>query len=454
MQLHMFPGLAAALRSGTILATLDELGVLSRCRPTRAERDGGLYEPVLLSHRVGPQADAVNRAGPDPHLRVRAVFGRGNDGRVSSGPMAQAQIKSGVCHAMFAYDIGLGIDLEEAGRRTADTTEPERIRHSRRAPEWLEFKPAPLRVIQSGEPISIAGFTTARRVESVLYDFGAVSVAYSIPLSGPLTGLLALSDAMYENRALLEDSRRRVEQIVQRIGSSVDKPYIAPLVEDYAIFQLPELVGEDGMPLDAARVMAEHRRTLARVLRAEPGELSEQEVSDAISSRIAYGPGEEAIIDWNAAVVLVREADDVRSVLEYANVELLELRRLDDQLDLVLDRSYKALRPGRWPRSFRLTAGRELRRIAELQMDSALLFEGVNNALKLVGDQYLARVYRLAAERMHLPDWDTSILRKLQTAESIYEKLSDQETTRRMEALEWVIILLFAFEIAMTFVRH
>src|SRR5207248_1207913 len=137
-------------------------------------------------------------------------------------------------------------------------------------------------------------------------------------------------------------------------------------------------------------------------------------------SRIAYGPGEEAIIDWNAAVVLVKEAEDVKTVLEYANVELLELRRLDDQLDSVLDRSYKALRPGRWPRSFRLRAGHQLRRIAELQMDSALLFEGVNNALKLVGDQYLARVYRLAAARMHLPDWDTGILRKLQTAESIY----------------------------------
>ncbi len=364
----------------------------------------------------------------------------------------EPQISAGVCYAMFAYDIGLAIDLEEAARRTHDATEQETIRHKRRAPEWLEFKPAPLRIIQSGEPLSIAGFSTGERVECVLYDFGAVSVAYAIPLSGPLSGLLALSDALYENRALLADSRRRVERILNRIENAVDKPQIAGLVEDYAVFQVQRLEGPGGVPVHAPGVVAEHCRTLARVLRAEPGELSNQEVDDAVSSRIAYAPGEEAIIDWNAAILLTPEAEDIKAVLEYANVELLELRRLDDQLDSVLDRSYRALRRRRW--SFGLRAGRELRRIAELQMDSALLFEGVNNALKLVGDQYLARVYRLAAARMHLPDWDASILRKLQTAESIYEKLSDQEKTRRMEALEWIIILLFAFELAMTVLRR
>jgi hypothetical protein len=168
---------------------------------------------------------------------------------------------------------------------------------------------------------------------------------------------------------------------------------------------------------------------------------------------LAYQPGERVIIDWNSALLFQREAEDVRAVLEYANVELLELRRLDDQLDTVLDRSYHALTRRAGPHRLGLTPGRELRLIAELQMESALLFEGVNNALKLIGDQYLARLYRVAAQRMHMPDWDTSILRKLQTAESIYQKLSDQQTTRRMEVLEWIIILLIAFEVVMSFIR-
>src|SRR5262249_49576896 len=93
----------------------------------------------------------------------------------------------------------------------------------------------------------------------------------------------------------------------------------------------------------------------------------------------------------------------------------------------------------------------DLQRVAQLQVDNALLFEGVNNALKLLGDQYLARVYRLASNRFHLPEWDASILRKLQTLESIYEKMSDAASSRRLEILEWIIIVLTALSVIVYF---
>ena len=93
-----------------------------------------------------------------------------------------------------------------------------------------------------------------------------------------------------------------------------------------------------------------------------------------------------------------------------------------------------------------------MRRIASLQMDAALLFESINNALKLMGDQYLARVYRLAAKRFHLEDWDQSIQRKVSTLEGIYRKMADDQSTRRMEVLEWIIIVLIAVSIVLPFV--
>jgi hypothetical protein len=91
----------------------------------------------------------------------------------------------------------------------------------------------------------------------------------------------------------------------------------------------------------------------------------------------------------------------------------------------------------------------DLRRLAELQVDNAIIFEGVNNTLKLLGDQYLARVYALINKRFHLDEWDTSILRKLQTLDSIYDKISDEAGSRRMEILELVIIVLIAFSIVL-----
>jgi hypothetical protein len=51
-------------------------------------------------------------------------------------------------------------------------------------------------------------------VDLVLYDFGAVSVIYNIPIQGPLAALLTLSEDLYDNEMLLSDSRVRVEQII------------------------------------------------------------------------------------------------------------------------------------------------------------------------------------------------------------------------------------------------
>jgi len=151
-------------------------------------------------------------------------------------------------------------------------------------------------------------------------------------------------------------------------------------------------------------------------------------------------------------LVCDREGDDVRAVLELANTQLLEMRFLDLRLDGAVDQAYEMLSRQRGTR-YALLGGRSpnVRRLAELQLDSAILFEQVTNALKLIGDQFLARVYGLVSRRFQLAAWDTSIGRKLQVIESIYSKMVDRASARRMEILEWIIILLFVVSIALPF---
>jgi hypothetical protein len=356
-------------------------------------------------------------------------------------------VERGACYVLHAYEVALAIDLDQAERRITASTERPQLRHKRRAPRYFEYRPAPLRVVQDAPSVEIAGFRTAGTVETVLWDFGAVSVAYTIPLSGSFARLAELADELYDNPVLLGDSRRRIEHLLADVGPAASRSRIADLVESYAIFQV-----EDFVPAcPAATLYTTHAQAVAQLLRAERQTLSEQEVRDATAVRISFGPDDIALIDWDAALLLDREAEDVRAVLEFANVELLEMRYLDQRLDDALDESYEALsRRARW--SWRPGGrGADLRRIGQLQVDSAVLFEGVNNALKLLGDQYLARVYRLVSERFHLAEWDASILRKLDTLESIYQKLSDQGSTRRMEILEWIIILLIAASIVIPF---
>jgi hypothetical protein len=367
-----------------------------------------------------------------------------------AGQVEEVRIERGVTRVLYAYEVGLLIDLDESERRITSVTERATVKHRRRVPKYFEYQPAPLHVIQACEPIVLGGYCTAAHVDAVLFDFGAISVSYSMPLSSRLADLVDLSAALYDDTALLADSRRRVADLLAVIGPAVVRPHIVDVPESYVIFQLEEVT--DTQPSE--EFLRAYGPILARILRAEHQSLSPHEISDAIACQIAFGETDLTLIDGDAAIVIDRDAEDTIAVLEFANVELLEMRFLDRQLDRALDQAYRALSQQGWRQLLRPRAGRnEFDRIARMQMDSALLFEGVNNAFKLVGDQFLVRLYRLASERFHLAEWDASILRKLQTLDGIYSKFSALSASRRLEVLEWIIIILIAFEIVLSLTR-
>jgi hypothetical protein len=357
-------------------------------------------------------------------------------------------ITSGTCYVLFAYDAARSIRLDAAERYIREATQRQTAKHKRRAPRYFEYQPPPLRVTQECQAMAIGNYRTHDSVELTLFDFGAVSLSYSIPIQGSWSTLLDLSDELYDNEILLRDSLLRVEQIMKAIGAAAHQVHVNDIVEDYVVYR----VDSPEQPVEPGAFCVTHAHEIAQILRAERRALSNQEVEDSLAARISYGKDDVTIVDWNAALLIDREGDDVHAVLEFANVELLEMRYLDQRLDRSLNEAYDVLSRRSW--SFhRLIGyyGADLRRVAELQVDNAALFEGVNNTVKLVGDQYLARVYRLINERFHLDEWDSSIIRKLQTLESIYEKISDQAGNRRMEFLEWIIIILIAVSILLEF---
>jgi hypothetical protein len=359
-------------------------------------------------------------------------------------------IRNGLCFALFAYDAARSIKLEDAERRVHEAAERQTIPHKRRAPSYFEYQPPPLRISEQSEPVNIGRFSARADVDLLIYDFGAVAVIYSFPIAGRFVDLLQLSEELYDNESLLSDSRLRVNELLKVIGDAAVQASLAPVVEDYVIFHIESFTE----PFDAKQFCSAHGLQIAQILRAERQALSTEEIEDALAAKISFGIEDLTIVDWNAALLIDREGEDVRAVLGFANVELLEMRYLDQKLDRALDDVYDTLlRPSlNLPRIFGYYSTAS-RRIAELQIDNAILFEGVNNTLKLLGDQYLARVYRLVNKRFHLDEWDASIIRKLQTLESIYEKISDQATDRRMEVLEWVIIILIAVSVALELIH-
>src|SRR5262245_37024632 len=248
-------------------------------------------------------------------------------------------IARGTCYSIFVYDIAFAIDLNEAERRISSATR-ETIKHKRRAPRYFEYTPAPLRIAQAtvAVPIDVT-FATDPQVELVLYDFGAVTVIYRIDIRGDSSCLLALSEALYENEQLLAQSRGRVEELLSVIRPALTKANISSFVEDYVIFQVQTFAE----PVAVEDLTTRYAAHVTQILRAEASEPSADEVSDATSHCISVGKDDVTILDWNAALVVDDEAEDVLTVIEFANVELLEMRFLDQRLDDALSLAYERL---------------------------------------------------------------------------------------------------------------
>jgi hypothetical protein len=362
----------------------------------------------------------------------------------------EVTIRTGVCHLLFAYDIGKSTNLAKCQERlTMLGGSCALSNRNRRAPKYFGYDPQPLTMLQEAALPAVGAYAVSPSVSLTFYDFGAVSISYEIGFSGNLEEVRALSIEIEKNEALRNDSRRRAGDIMRVLGDAIDHPLVAAPVEDYSIFEIKDFslscpTGE--LPKRAAGI-------LAQIMRAEPQALSEQESSDSLSCCITYGLDDITLIDWNAAMIFDRDADDVSAVLEFANVELLELRFLDYQLDGSLDRSYELTsRPHSLKRWLPGWTARSIKKISLMQLEGAILFERVSNAPKLLGDQFLARVYRLAAQRFHVSEWNASILRKLDTIEDFYQQIHSRAAGQRLELLEWIIIILILIEVILMMV--
>jgi hypothetical protein len=357
-------------------------------------------------------------------------------------------VRRGLVHVVSAFDVGFSIDLARSKQLLSDLTEVANIKHKGHAPTYFQFDPPPLRMTKAIAPLEIGARRTNPSVDLTVYDFGGLSVSHTVPFSGRFEDLIDLSCALAATDVFVRDSRHHVDDLLAVIGSAVDRANVAAPSEDYLIFLLEDVEGAAGIE----EFWTLHAPATAGLLRSERDALSEQEIADAMATRVSFGREDLAVVDWSAALLVDREPDDVRAVLEFANLQLLEVRFLDAALDRALDRSYQvvssarrfgALGPSGWSR-------RELAEIGSFEVEGAILFERVGNAIKLVGDQYLARVYRAASQRFRLAEWNAGILRKLETIESLYRKVQDRASGARAEALEWIIIALIALELLLS----
>jgi len=345
------------------------------------------------------------------------------------------------CWVLNAFDVARAISLPAC--RTALHT--EEVTAGRR-PEWphlfgLDERP----LVWSAEPetIELAGMELVFQPRTIIYDFGSVSVALGCRLPGPVAAWRHIAEALRNPPALREVARRVLDRLLDLAGGAIEDPRRPDEVQQYTVFQLDRVAAAS-----AGEWVRDDASSIAQVLRGDTVTLADEEVAEALARRISYSTQDVVVIDGGAAFIVDDEFDDTLAVIDFANCERLAMRALDDDLDHAIAEASSLLRSRAW-RIKRLISpwGRDVRRLTQLTFDAAAEFEAVENAIKLTGDHYLARIYRLTVERLDLRPFREGIARKLSSLWSIQGVFLDQTSSRRAELLEWVIIGLITLEI-------
>jgi len=90
-----------------------------------------------------------------------------------------AQILKGQVVALFAFDLGFEVSLEQLGALLSAMPAPP-LSRKKQTPPYLQYTKPP-RIINLGEAEALQ--TEPGNIQATIFDFGAVSIAYRWPLA-------------------------------------------------------------------------------------------------------------------------------------------------------------------------------------------------------------------------------------------------------------------------------
>jgi hypothetical protein len=360
-----------------------------------------------------------------------------------SDTAAQSSVQGSVL-VLIQFDVCEEIKLDKLSQIFgARKLEQPSFKHA--APGYVRYERPP--VVDPIEPFVLESGERLRG-EIKYYDYGVLSVIFELPFSGDWDTLVQLGsrwvwDVDFEHHAA-RIARKKLEQA----GDALVKPYKDWLSEDYFIFHVREVAGQPS----AAQLIQSEGGRIAQIVRGETVQLSEGERNEILQARISYYANDLAVIGWNGAFLYDSQAgaETAIQLLEYANSQLLEFRHYDELLTRELDGVYAFLDKGtsmltRWK------LARAATKLHTVLLDVAELTEHADNAIKFLSDMFSARLYKLAAAKVGVPDYKDLVQEKLKAAEDLYRFMVDQFNQSRAFVLESMVVIILVIELVYLF---
>jgi hypothetical protein len=334
------------------------------------------------------------------------------------------------------YDIGREIDLdwlEKALAQNYFTARTSFVRVKQKS-IMIEEPPLmiqmhPIRVERDGRPFE---FSVVARV----YDIGAISFCF----------IFENQDAHYstlEEIAFLFAGQEGLSefyvQYLKTLGEII-RPHIKNFAinpdffEDYTVYVTNRRDDSiDPVPL----------------LIGEQTNISPQIREEILKNSLSYTTDDIAILSWDSALLCSPDSPtDIIDLIEFANVQVLELRYYDRELTREMEKMYDDIEHADRLSQFRRS--RQYHAIMAKQMETyaeiSEIIEKVDNLIKVTEDVYYARVYATALRVLRSGLWSESVSRKIDVIRENYSMLSDEVRIQHSNFLEWVIIILIALE--------
>ena len=345
---------------------------------------------------------------------------------------------------LIQFDVAEEIRLDELRKIFGARTAGASFKHP--TPGYVQYQRPPVL-----EPVEALVLETGERLDAQIkyYDYGVLSVVFELPFSGEWNDLVRLSSRWVWDTDFATLASRIVKKRLERARPALIKAYDTWLHEDYFIFHVREMASKPS----ANEVLKTHGDQIAQIVRGETSQLSEGERQEILQGRISYYPTDLAVIGWNGAFLYdtIAGAETAIQLLEYANSQLLEFRHYDELLTRELEGVYDFLENGGTSLWSRWRTARAATKLHTVLLDVDELTEHADNAIKFLSDMFSARLYKLAAAKVGVPDYKDLVQQKLKTAEELYHFMVDQFNQSRAFVLELMVVVILVIELVMLF---
>jgi len=356
----------------------------------------------------------------------------------------------------YFYDVGGDIELDKVPREKLNLIERHRARGARiLGPKYEEVGLQPLEADLGARKIDGHKAT----LEGHIFPIGVIGIYISIEFRNAGLESVVKLVGLNERQVKIAGKEAEFDEVPLELFKELEKVVKPSIVSPYTPFEHPEiytliLIAETEPKLSAQDFLTKFSKETAGLLRGEKDwpALSDKETEDALKLYLSYSDDDIVFVDWYSALIsgAVEYTDELVRMIEFAKIQLLELKTYDKLLDRRVERAYGSLRGAFSKPRMGITWGSrqysELSRtasdLAELRVEVVDLVEDLRNILKFTGEWYLGKLYRISSERFRIADWLALVDKKLDRLQELYAMAMERVDVHRATTLEFLMMLL------------